>query len=757
MKKKILVLCLSALAAFLPARAQTSQAVEAVRTLIERVAPGYGRQFHLSLIPAAGRDTFQIAGTAGAIELRGNNAVALSVAFDQYLKYTAKVDISWCGDQMRLPATLPAPVPRAGAINGRWRVYMNYCTLSYSMPYWNWERWQREIDLMAMRGINMPLMMIGLEGTWYNTLLKYGFTDLEARSFLTGPAHQAWQWMQNLSDYGGPLPKAWIDEHVEMGQKMMARMLELGMTPIQQGFSGYVPALLAKKFPDAVIRKQPSWNEFEGSSQLDPTDPLFLKFGHDFLVEQQKLFGAHGFYAADPFHESNPPVETKEYLNQVGRNIWRVVKDFDPNGIWVMQGWSMRSDIVRAVPQVDLLILDLNSANAQKKNACWGYDVVSGVIHNFGGRNYMHGNMVNLARNHYVRNKAQSGNVIGQGLFMEGIDQSPAYYELAAELPLYDGDVDLKQWINDYAERRYGGRSTEAQEAWQQLLRGPYSQGDNGSHSSMIAARPNLDVKKSGPHEFMTIHYDQSTLWEAARHLLACPDSFDLSGGYRFDVVDVMRQALSDLSQQLYYKSMAAYKAHNKKEMMQWADRFYRLMDDVDDLVSTQPVYSFDKWVADARSWGRTPQEKAQYERDGVALLTIWGPDKNSVLFDYAWREWGGLIKSYYKPRWQFFYNALCDSIHAGRWPEQPQNLPLSYGRITFESTPLQHALGVWELNYVNSAHKVRPVSRANVRRLARKAYARWRPVADELVLGKQGKIDRKEVEGAAGSREQTF
>lgn len=38
-----------------------------------------------------------------------------------------------------------------------------------------------------MNAINMPLSVVGLEGVWYNTLLRFGFTDEEARSFLTGP------------------------------------------------------------------------------------------------------------------------------------------------------------------------------------------------------------------------------------------------------------------------------------------------------------------------------------------------------------------------------------------------------------------------------------------------------------------------------------------------------------------------------------------------------------------------------------------
>lgn len=73
---------------------------------------------------------------------------------------------------------------------------------------------------MAMNSINMPLFTIGLDAVWYNTLLRFNFTDKEARAFLAGPGHAAWQWMQNLQSYGGPLPKTVIDKHAALGKKL---------------------------------------------------------------------------------------------------------------------------------------------------------------------------------------------------------------------------------------------------------------------------------------------------------------------------------------------------------------------------------------------------------------------------------------------------------------------------------------------------------------------------------------------------------
>ena len=60
--------------------------IKAVYALIERVTPGYGKQIKLQLIdPANGEDVYEISSEKGKVLLKGNNAIALSTAFNQYL------------------------------------------------------------------------------------------------------------------------------------------------------------------------------------------------------------------------------------------------------------------------------------------------------------------------------------------------------------------------------------------------------------------------------------------------------------------------------------------------------------------------------------------------------------------------------------------------------------------------------------------------------------------------------------------------
>lgn len=709
--------------------------VNATYDLIERVTPGYGKQFKLEIIePENGNDVYEIDKKGNKVVLRGNNAVSLATAFNWYLKYTCNAHVSWFGNQLDLPKKLPLPVEKERrTIQGKHRVYMNYCTVSYTAPWWNWERWQQEIDYMAMNSINMPLSVIGLEGVWYNVLLRYGFTDEEARTFLTGPGHAAWQWMQNIQSYGGPLPKSWIDSHVVLGKQIMERQLELGMQPIQQGFSGYVPREFKTKFPDAKIKLQGSWCGFKGAAQLDPTDPLFAEFGRAFLDEEKKIFGAHGVYAADPFHESAPPINTPEYLNSVGRSIHQLFKDFDPKALWAMQAWSLRENIVKVVPKTDLLILDLNGGKSTQKDACWGYPLVAGNLHNFGGRINLHGDLRLLASNQYAKAKIGSPNVCGSGLFMESTVQNPVYYDLAFEMPNYEKGINIEEWLKKYARRRYGAESAAATQAWMYLLEGPYRPGTNGTErSSIIAARPALNVKKSGPNAGLGIPYSPLLVLKAEKLLLEDAAKLGASKPYRFDIVDVQRQMMSNLGQAIHKQAAEAFRKKDKAAFALHSGRFLELLKDADELLRTREEFNFDKWLTDARSWGTTDEEKNVLEKDATSLVTVWGADGDPLIFDYSWREWSGLIGGYYLPRWQKFYTMLQGHLDAGtNYVEE--GLKQTHGRESFRANDFYSALGDWELDFVNTSNKARtPVTIGDEIETANRLFQKYSKLAGE-------------------------
>jgi alpha-N-acetylglucosaminidase len=112
-----------------------------------------------------------------------------------YLKYWCNASVSWgvngTGNQLRLPVVLPAVAqPFRMASPHLYRYYMNVCTLSFSTVWWTWERWEQELDWMALNGINLPLAYTGQEWVWNQLWSSLG---LPAGTYeFTGPAYLAW-------------------------------------------------------------------------------------------------------------------------------------------------------------------------------------------------------------------------------------------------------------------------------------------------------------------------------------------------------------------------------------------------------------------------------------------------------------------------------------------------------------------------------------------------------------------------------------
>jgi alpha-N-acetylglucosaminidase len=67
--------------------------------------------------------------------------------------------VSWWGDQLDVlpPSGSPLPaVPATGEVRSTShgdRYYMNTCTFGYSTTFWDWARWEREIDWYCLSSL----------------------------------------------------------------------------------------------------------------------------------------------------------------------------------------------------------------------------------------------------------------------------------------------------------------------------------------------------------------------------------------------------------------------------------------------------------------------------------------------------------------------------------------------------------------------------------------------------------------------------
>ncbi len=727
------------------AKALASDFETGTQGLIKRVIPKHAAFFQVAEIPAAGdQDVFEIEGKGNKIVLRGNTPVEVASALNWYLKYYCHAQRSWCGDNMDLPAKLPIPAKKVRITSPyKDRVYLNYCTFNYSMSWWDWERWEREIDWMAMQGINMPLAITGQEAVWQSTLRKYGMSDEEIRSFLVGPAYFAWQWMTNIESINGPLPQNWIDRSIVLGQKILARERQLGMTPILQGFTGYVPIKLMEKQPQADIRKKAVWFYVgPGTAQLNPLDPLYARMSKTFIEEQTRLFGTNHIYAADPFHEGKAPVAGDEYLAQVGKAIYTTTASVDPKAVIAMQTWSMQKAIVQSIPPDRILMLDLNASKWKGSEAFWGRPWVGGIIHNFGGNTAMGGDLdaVLAAYPAILNQPEKSKQFQGIGMFPEAIEHNPIIYDAAAEMAWRREKPDTKKWMDDYLLARYGSSDEKVSLAWDTLLHTAYGKsGIVTFMESSICARPALKVNGASPNGALNSEkkYRFKSLWEALALLQQAPANIKQKETYRYDLVDLARQCMADLAIPMQKEMADAYRNGDKAAFAKNAKEYLNLMDDFDQLLATRKEFLLGKWIADAQAIGKTKAESDLYEKNARALITIWGPyNENAIQYDYSARQWNGMVKDFYKVRWQKFIDFLTLELQKeekDRYKEEKINH--RFNRPSNTANDFYKAMAKWEADWSerNDEHFSNQPMGDEIK-TAVQVYQKWLPAANRLL-----------------------
>lgn len=747
---------------------------EASYALIRRILPDRAASFIIESLPVAtGKDSFELESRGDRIVLRGNNGVAIASGLYYYLQTYCHCQITWNGSNLKLPTRLPSVPGRIRKASPyAYRYYLNYCTFNYSMSWWDWPRWEKEIDWMALHGINMPLAITGEEYTWYTVYKEMGFSEEDLASFFSGPAWFAWFWMGNLDGWGGPLSRHWMESHRDLQIKILQRERALGMKPVLPAFTGHVPASFKEHFPTAKL-KQTNWkNGFADTYILDSQDSLFAAIGKRFLEAQTRLFGTDHFYSADTFNENEPPSDDPAFLAGLSRRLYEGMQQADTAAIWVMQGWLFYSDrkfwkapqikaLLDAVPDKHMLLLDLATEIEpvwKRTNAFYGKPWVWNMLNNFGGNVNLFGRMEGVASGPaQALNDTASGRMMGIGLTMEAIEQNPVIYELMMQHTWQSSPVVLKEWLPRYIQNRYGvsipsgpaaprsgsvasssgltSSGRQLLQAWDIIRQTVYNgQEIRDGAESIITGRPTFDsttvwtrTKLNYPPQALLPAWDlfirAAAPYPAAstpKVHTAAPTAAATAAvpteGFLFDLTDITRQVLANYALPLQKKWVNAFHTKDTAGFRNYSRQFITLIDDLDRLLATRNDFLLGPWIASARNWGNTPAEKRQYEMNARDLITLWG-DANSPLHEYANRQWSGLLSDFYKPRWQQFFDLLDQSLKMGKTPDLEG---------------FEKEIRGWEWRWVNEEKSFPLTPSGNSLYIARQLYYKYRQKIEE-------------------------
>jgi alpha-N-acetylglucosaminidase len=639
-------------------------------------------QFELGRIAAGdGHERFRISAVNGHIKVDGSTPSAVLFGVNWYLKYVAHVQISTNG--IRLGPAHPLPLPTEAIERETpyaYRYALNQNIDGYTSPYWSWARWEHEIDVLALSGINAMIVERGMDSVLYRTFRSVGYSDGQILGWITQPAHQNWQLMGNLCCFNGPISGALLSKRLSSAQRIVARLRELGITPVFPGFYGIVPADFQNKFPRARVIPQGEWAGFTRPGWLDPRDPMFAKIAATFYRYQHELFGDSSLYDMEVFQEGGSSGDVP--VPEAARDVQNALSAAHPGASWMMLAWqgNPRQDLLGGVDRRHLLIVDIDHDRVPRDDRhsdFQGAPFLFGGIWEFGGRTTLGANVGNITER-LQRLGGRNGNMAGTAVFTEGMDTNPFAFDLFTEMAWRSESVDTTHWTADYVRRRYGAADAHALAAWKVLLSTAYdirvddvkfNSERDAAQESLFNAQPSLAANRASNWSPEAMRYDAETFKHVLPEMLQVAPVLRASETYQYDLVDIARQTLANESRMLLPQIKTAYEAKDRSRFEVLTERWLHLMDLQDELLATNPSFLVGAWLADVRPWASNAAEAARLDYDARSMLTTWGDRKASEgagLHDYGNKDWAGLTRDYYRARWQAYFESLDAELRAG-------------------------------------------------------------------------------------------
>ncbi|ETN96178.1 alpha-N-acetylglucosaminidase [Zhouia amylolytica] len=639
--------------------------LHAAYQVLERVLDNKEEDIVLKIDTSLGQSSYTYMAQDGELTVKGNSTIALTRGVYDYLKSNQLGMLDWVGPEFSIPKKWPDAPLTKNTSPYPIRHAFNAVTSGYTTPYWDWDRWEKELDWQAMHGFNMLMASVAREAIAERVWKKLGLTQKEIDSFYVGPAHLPWLRMGCIQKVNGPLPPEWHKDQINLQHKILNRMRQLGMEPVVQSFGGFVPKSLKRIFPD-ITMYETHWNDGFPKDQrpsfIAPDDEVFAKISKLFMEEWQNEFGKAKYFLVDSFNELQLPeseVPVTKLLANYGKKTYDIVKSANPEAIWVIQGWMFSYQrniwnpktveaLFSKVPSNEVLILDYaNDYNNNWKlmNAFNGKQWVYGFVPNMGGKTAYTGNLSLYATGAAeTLQSADHGNLSGFTISGEGLENNTVVYELLTDVAWTENPIDLDLWLKNYCMNRYGGYPAKMKESWDLLRRSAYEK---------LVPHPQFGWQL-GKARIGTVNNDPE-FYKAVQSFLDCSNLLSDSPNFCADAIELSALALGLKADEFFNMAAIAYRNGNIKGGDEAGEKGLKLLTNIDKLMASHPLNRLDRWIEMARGRGKTDLLKDYYESNAKYIITVWGPPVN----DYSCRVWSGLIGDFYHDRMELVLNAL--------------------------------------------------------------------------------------------------
>lgn len=669
--------------------------VNALRGLVCRVlGERYVDCFDFALLPREGVDRYEIAAEDKKIKISGNCGVSIAAGLGHYLKYTCKVSVSQQTKQLSaLPGVLPLPQETVrGSCPLPVRYAYNYCTLSYTMPFFGYADWQRELDFLMLKGVNLILDTTATEAMWVSYLQKLGYTADEAKDYVCGYCYKAWWLMGNLEGYGGPVSDAWVTDTLEMARRNQRYMTVMGAMPALSTFVGAMPEsfgtlarahLLEKGFDDvsAYMAPQGMWaGGFVRPNVLKTSYNGYSYLAGLFYDTQKEIYGENtDYYCGDVCHEGG--IVPKDLSKpEMSAQILSDLMHANPRAVWILQGWwsNPMKEVLDGFGELrkdHILILDLAALANPKWTDPKTWDGMefggTGWIYcnldNYGGRTGLHGKLRKMAA--LMADAKSRGKMMkGIGITPEGSYENPVVFDLFWEMAWQDGDMDVDSWVKEYALRRYGREDKDLLAAWRKFEETVYGVESYDGTTKNNVINENASVAPGYCEGgYYKIGYDRERFEEGVDDFMQAADLLGKEATYDYDAVDFLRHTLTLACDDYFEVLKKSFAACDAGAFADAGNKYLSCMETVAELSSCNKDEMLGNWIGRGEDFrkngGYDDFDADMMEYNAKILLTVWA---SAPITNYANRQYDGLMREYFIRMWRELITRAVKDLEAG-------------------------------------------------------------------------------------------
>ncbi|KAL6013392.1 hypothetical protein ACLOJK_003890 [Asimina triloba] len=276
---------------------------------------------------------------------------------------------------------------------------------------------------------------------------------------------------------------------------------------------------------------------------------------------------------------------------------------------------------------------------------------------------------------------------VGVGMCMEGVEQNPVVYDLMSEMAFHHEKVDVKTapltiWNTDEILSFNSFLSTVGEQDKNRDTIVAFPDADpllisasaismkiHHHYSAEVVTRSLLE-KTADTFDHPHLWYSTSDVLHALKLFLTSASELSESNTFRYDLIDLTRQALAKYANKVFLKVVEAYKVNNIHGVTFYSQHFLDLVEDMDTLLTCHEGFLLGPWLESAKKLAQNPEQEKQMEWNARTQITMWFDNTEveaSLLRDYANKYWSGLLHDYYIPRAAIYFRFMLESVKKGQ------------------------------------------------------------------------------------------